>query len=125
MHFSLRMEQSGVLASISNLIQAVPLAIAKLSRLPLFQITEGAPLELLPYTNSFYFVPSVPLCESPSTQTSPSSNTSFFQMGTVRFNSRITHSQASKAAPRWCELTEITTLVSPISRRPVRCTIPT
>ena len=36
----------------------------------------------------------------------------------------MAHSQASKAARRWGALTAMTTLVSPISRRPVRCTIP-
>ena len=41
------------------------------------------------------------------------------------FSSLISHSQASKAALRWGAATEITTLVSPISRRPVRWTIPT
>src|SRR3712207_7407810 len=47
---------------------------------------------LFPYTTLF---------RSPSTQTSPSSKNSLFQMGTVRLSSRMAHSHASKAARRW------------------------
>src|SRR5581483_6615516 len=60
---------------------------------------------------------------SPSAQTAPSSKNSFFQMGTVRLSVSINHRHASKAAARCADPTTIRTLVSPISRRPSRCTM--
>src|SRR6267154_6745148 len=59
---------------------------------------------------------------SPSAHTAPSSKYSFFQMGTVRLSASISQWQASNAAARWADATTISTLVSPISRRPRRCT---
>ena len=60
---------------------------------------------------------------SPSTHTSPSAKYSFFHTGTSLFNRLIPSSAASNAGLR-CGATAITTtLVSPISTRPSRCTI--
>src|SRR6185437_14873978 len=59
--------------------------------------------------------------DSPSAQTAPSSKYSFFQMGTVFLSVSINQRLASNAAARCADATTINTLVSPISRRPRRC----
>ena len=62
---------------------------------------------------------------SPAAHTAPSTKVSFFQMGTVFLSVSISQRQASKACARWAEATTISTLVSPTSSRPSRCTIVT
>ena len=62
---------------------------------------------------------------SPSAQAAPSTNCSFFQMGTVFLRVSMTQRQASKAAPRWAEATAMKTLVSPTTKRPSRWTMAT
>src|SRR3990170_2217125 len=62
---------------------------------------------------------------SPSIQTSPPSQTSFFQTGTASLNRSTRWWQASNAALRCGEETAMRRDVSPISRRPVRCCIAT
>src|SRR5947209_2476634 len=59
---------------------------------------------------------------SPSAHTAPSAKYSFFQIGTVLLRVSMIQRQASKAAPRCAEATTMRTLVSPIPRRPRRCT---
>ena len=60
---------------------------------------------------------------SPSAHTAPSSKYSFFQIGTLHLSVSISQRQASKAAARCADATAISTLVSPMCRRPRRCTI--
>ena len=55
-----------------------------------------------------------------ATQTSPSSKTSFFQIGTVSLSVSIANSQASKAAFRWGVDTAMITAVSPTAKLPTR-----